>query len=82
MPKTVVSGTAHRICLQEQQCGDQVGPEKGAETSLSPGRADKLGWGTRNGNQTKKNKPFPAAGWELPRVLALPLALPLPSSLS
>lgn len=80
MPKPVVSGTTHRVCLQEQLCGDRAGPEEGAETPLSPGCPDKLGWGSRNGNQTKKNKPLPAASWELPRVLALSLALPLPSS--
>lgn len=80
MPKPVVSGTTHRVCLRDQWCGDWAGPEEGAKTSLSPGRPDKLGWGSRNWNQTKKNKPLPAAGWELPRALALSLALPLPSS--
>lgn len=55
---------------------NQSGPEEGAETSLGPGCPDKPGWGSRNGNQTKKNKPLPAAGWELARVLELPSSSP------
>lgn len=59
------------VCLQEQCCRDQSGPEEGAETLLGSGCPDKLGWNSWNRNQTMKNKPFPAAGGELPWVPAL-----------
>lgn len=62
MPKPVVSGTAPRACLREQCCGDQAGPEEGAETSLSPGPPDKPAWGSRNGNQSKTNLFLQLAG--------------------
>lgn len=72
-------GTAQKPAVNTKcawRSADQSGPEEGAETSLGPGCPDKLGWGSRNGNQTKKNKPFPAAGWELARVLELPSSSP------
>lgn len=83
VPKPLVSDTARRVCLREQRCGDRrSGWPRGRGQDVTQPLAVqiKLGWGSRNGNQTKKNKPLPAAGWELPRVLALLLALPLPSS--
>lgn len=73
--KPAAPGSERRACLRAAR----ISPEEGAKTRLGPGCPDKLGWGSRNGNQTKKNKPFPAAGWELRRVLELP-AVPLPPS--
>lgn len=68
----VISTAQLHVCLQEQCCRDQSGPKEGAETLLGSGCPDKLGWSSWNRSQTMKNKPFPAAGGELPWVPAPP----------